>query len=263
MKAVEIHRYMKEKGTWVNWRHTTDRFLAGSSKKEVSKVAVSWMPTLPNLKKAQEMGCDMFITHEGLYARKPSKKRLIPNDDVFAETKRWLKENDIVVYRCHDVWDDFPDVGIHGSWASSLGFNPAEPYAKQKFYEVHEFEPKPFKEFASQIAENLKKLNQNVIHCIGDPEQIVSKIALGTGAITNYRVMHQMGADLLLITDDGTRLWETAQWAHGTDVAIIVVNHATAEEPGMKTLTNYLNTTFPQVEFIHIPVGCLYWSISS
>jgi hypothetical protein len=93
---------------------------------------------------------------------------------------------------------------------------------------------------------------------VGNPNRRVSKIALGTGAITNYRTMVQMEADVLVLTDDGTRLWESGQWAEDSDIPIIVVNHATAEEPGMRTLAAFIQKQYPKMKVKAIERGCLY-----
>jgi hypothetical protein len=73
--------------------------------------------------------------------------------------------------------------------------------------------------------------------------------------------MHNLGADALIVTDDGTELWESGQWSCDSGVPIIIVNHATAEEPGMKTLTQYIQKQFPEVPVIHIVTGCIYRTV--
>jgi hypothetical protein len=84
---------------------------------------------------------------------------------------------------------------------------------------------------------------------------------LGTGAITGYREMFNLGADVLLLTDDGTRLWESGQWSQDTGIPLLLVNHSTAEEPGMRTLAQYIQQRFPEVPVEQIPVGCLYTTV--
>ncbi|MHA1729433.1 MAG: hypothetical protein ACTSWY_11960 [Promethearchaeota archaeon] len=69
------------------------------------------------------------------------------------------------------------------------------------------------------------------------------------------------GPDAIIISEDGTYLWASAQWAEDTGVPIIIVNHALSEEPGMITLTQYLKDKFPKIPITHIPVGCLFKSI--
>ena len=71
----------------------------------------------------------------------------------------------------------------------------------------------------------------------------------------------ELDADVLVITDDGTRLWESGQWAVDSGVAVIVVNYATAEEPRMIALGKYLGEQFPSIKAITIRHGCLYQTL--
>ncbi|MGQ9514888.1 MAG: Nif3-like dinuclear metal center hexameric protein [Thermoproteota archaeon] len=120
----------------------------------------------------------------------------------------WIDEKGIVVYRCHDVWDNFPEIGIHGAWARWLGFT-GKPISEKMYYEVHEVGNITVGELAERILKKVKPLGQDAIYVVGDLNKRVSRIALGTGAATDYREMLNMNADVLLITDDGTRLWES------------------------------------------------------
>ena len=253
--------HMQKVGDWVNWERTCDGFLAGDSEVEVEGVAVSWMPTSQNLVKALSMDCNLFVTHEPLYACEADESRLIGPEDAWVKKKRRLERTMIVVYRCHDFWDDYPEIGIHGAWAKWLGFDD-KPSVQRRFYEVHEVKGISLKELAERILEKVRPLGQEVVHVIGDLKKKVSKMALGTGAITNYRQMYDMNADVLLLTDDGTRLWESGQWALDMDVPLIIVNHSASEEPGMITLARYIQDVFPNVPVKHISVGCIYKTIS-
>jgi len=279
MKALELHKHMQEVGSWVNWEKTVDKFLFGDPELEIKGIAVSWMPTFANLKKALDANCNLFVTYEPLYAviiddngkisggtpfidihLKHLQGMVLREDDVWVKKYEWLRKIGITVYRCHDFWDDFPDIGIHSAWADWLGLK-GEPITSEKFYEVHEVCEITVDELARKILDRVKLLRQDVVHVIGDNDKKVSKIAIGTGAITDYREMYNMGADMLLITDDGTRLWESGQWSHDSGVPIIIVNHSTSEEPGMKTLTLYIQKEFPDVPVKHIATGCIYRSI--
>lgn len=269
---------MQEVGEWVDWELTCDQFLAGDPESEIAGIAVSWMPTFSTLEKASEAGCNLFVTHEPLYAvvldkngkvtegSEPSSVQrmmthiFLDKNDAWARKKKWLDERGMVVYRCHDFWDDFPDVGIHGAWADWLGFT-GKPVAAKMFYEVHEVGDTTVRELAEKILHRVKPLGQDVVHVVGDLNKKVSRIAVGTGAITDYREMYTMGADVLLVTDDGTRLWESGQWSLDSDIPLIIVNHSASEEPGMRTLAKYIQEMFPNVPVIEIPVGCMYGSI--
>jgi putative NIF3 family GTP cyclohydrolase 1 type 2 len=275
MKALELFNFLKEKGTWVNWNRTSDHFLFGNSNTEIEGVALGWMATFPNIKKAKELGCNLFITHEPIYLAGKNQFGIVvggavsdvskigvegtflDEDDIWLKKAEWLEENKMVVMRCHDVWDDFPDIGIHGAWAKWLGFN-GKPVEGQKFYEVHDVSGKTLGDIVNQISEKVKSIGQECIHYIGDLTKPVTRIAVGTGAITNYRTMNYMDADVLVLTDDGTRLWESAQWSEDSEIPIIIVNHATAEEPGMLALAKYIKEQFPELKVESIKRGCLY-----
>ena len=168
MRASEIYDHLKEQGTWVNWNATVDKFLFGEPETDVKGIAVAWMPTFPNLRKALELGCNLFITHEPLYSAVANQYGvyashgiLLDEDDVWVKKGEWLEENEMVVLRCHDVWDDFPEIGIHGAWAKFLGFT-GEPVEQVKFYEVHEVEPRPFEQVVDQILEHTRIIGQGV-----------------------------------------------------------------------------------------------------
>ena len=279
MKAEELHKHFKSVGRWVNWERTVDRFLAGNPDVEVEGIAVSWMPTFPNLENALKAGCNLFVTHEPLYAvtiddqgkviggtpfidphLRGIRNKIFDKDDVWVKKQKWLEEVGMTIYRCHDFWDDFPEMGIHGAWAEWLGLS-GEPVEKKRFYEIHEFDETTVEDLANRILERVKPLGQEAVHVVGNLRKRVSRIAIGTGAITDYREMHRMGADVLLLTDDGTRLWESRQWAIDSGMPLIIVNHATSEEPGMIALSLYIQKIFPEIPVKHIPAGCIYRTI--
>ena len=64
-------------------------------------------------------------------------------------------------------------------------------------------------------------------------------------------------ADALLVTDDGIRFWADGSWAIDRDLPLLVVNHASAEEWGMRSLATYLAAHFPGLPIHHLPQGCL------
>jgi putative NIF3 family GTP cyclohydrolase 1 type 2 len=267
MTARDLRARLQEEASrklaWkMDWEKTCDQFLAGNPDVEIRGIAVSWMSTQQILERARERGANLLVTHEPLYVLEADPEKGIPADHPWVRKKRWLEQVGMVVYRCHDFWDDFPEIGIHGAWAKWLGFG-GKPVAMQRFYEVHETGGLTLEALAGQVLEKTKALGQTTVGMVGDRKRTTHRIALGTGAITNYSAMAAMGADVLLLTDDGTRLWETAQWASDAEVSLLIVNHATAEEPGMRTLAAYLRDLVRPVPVFQLPVGCLYQSANS
>ena len=258
MKAIELHECFKGKGDWVNWDNTCDTILWGDGDTEVTGIAVCWTSNFRQLKEAQENGCNLYVCHEPLYHYSEKNEAPHPRE---AEKNQFLKDSGMVVYRCHDLWDVMPEIGIVDSWSKFLGFTE-KPAASIRYYNAHQLTAgTTLRKLARQVADKVQELGQDVVHYIGDPDTKVTRFAVGTGAITNYRAMFSLEADGLLLTDDGTRLWESAVWSEDTGVPLILVNHATAEEPGMRNLAAYIKETFNQpVHFI--PQGCLYESVT-
>jgi mycothiol synthase len=96
------------------------------------------------------------------------------------------------------------------------------------------------------------------VQLVGTKWQMVHRLAVGTGAITNVRRMVALGADIVLATDDGTTLWRDAAWMADLGVPMIVLNHTTAEIPGMRCLASYLEALFPGVPVHFVGATCGY-----
>lgn len=241
---------------WNNWSQTCDGFLWGDPENELEGVAVCWSSKMTQLQTAVKNGCNLYVTHEPLYSYVHHNSFIHPLEK---EKTKLLRESRIVVYRCHDVLDMMPEIGIPDSWAKTLGFE-GSPAITRNYYRAYDLETgMTARRLAENLLNKLSPLGQNVIHVVGPEEKEVTRLVVGTGAITNFRVMTQMG-DVLLVTDDGTRLWESAQWSDDTKTPILIVNHATAEEPGVNALSEFLTEKL-SVPVHFIPQGCLYRSI--
>lgn len=92
---------------------------------------------------------------------------------------------------------------------------------------------------------------------VGPPDLIVSKVGIGTGCYCDLETFQQMGCDVSIICDDSNWYWEGMQFAADNNHAVIRVNHGVSEEPGMITLTDYINQTLP-VSAVHLPHGATF-----
>jgi hypothetical protein len=79
-------------------------------------------------------------------------------------------------------------------------------------------------------------------------------MVVGTGAITHLPTMLELGADLLLATDDGLNSWTGGLWAIDLQVPLLVVSHATSELPGMQAMAGHLQQAFPGLPVKYFPV---------
>lgn len=266
MTANDMRELLKQEAarklSWeIDWEKTCDQVLAGDPDAEITGAGVAWLSTSQVLRQTAARGANLLVMHEPLYVYEADAAKGIAADHPWVRKHRWLQETGMLVYRCHDFWDDFPGIGIHGAWAKFLGFE-GEPVAQQRYYEVHPTGGLSLEALARRIIARTKEIGQTTVGMIGDAVRKTERIALGTGAITDYATMAAMGADVLLLTDDGTRLWESAQWSSDSGVSLLIVNHATAEEPGMRTLAAYLGDLLRPLPVFHLPVGCLYRTVA-
>jgi len=258
MKAIDVLNHFKEVGHWVNWERTCDTFLYGESETEVSGIATAWIPTNKALRRAGEEGLNLFITHEpAFYANYSGDQATV---DLIAEKKNIMDDFGIVLLRCHDTWDRMPEVGIPDSWATFLGFE-TEERPIESFYKICLVGERTVEEVARAVQEKTRVLGQDVVLIFGDRKKKVSRMAVGTGAITNLLSMHKLNADVILATDDGFNYWSGGLWAADADVPLLVVNHATAELPGMQAMAGYLAEKFPGTPAKYLPVAFPYSAV--
>lgn len=259
MKAEDLFAHMKQAGHFVDWSGSCDGFKAGNPDSEVRGIAVSWQSSWPALKMAHEVGCNLFVTHEPTFYVHMDDDRSVFEYPHVRDKRQWLEDTGMVIYRCHDVWDAIPGIGIVQAWARQLGFDEP-PVSERLFYQAHQVDC-TVREMAERIKERCAPIGQTSVEILGDPEKHITCVAIGTGAITHLQTMQEMGADCAILTDDGMAYWSAGCWALDSDYPLIVVNHATAEEPGMVTLAEYLANAFPDVPVTHIPRGCLFTTV--
>jgi putative NIF3 family GTP cyclohydrolase 1 type 2 len=256
MKAVELHEHMRAIGTWVDWDHTCDGFKFGTPDTEVRGIAVGWQSTLPALKQAHALGCNLFVTHEPTFYTHMDDSTDVFQYEHARQKRNFLEETGMVIYRCHDVWDVMPEIGILDSWSRGLGF-AGEPIATKKYYSVYPFEG-TVEDLARQVRDKVSSIGQTAVQVIGELNQLVHRVGVGTGAITEISVMADMGADAVIATDDGISLWAYGCWALDKGLPLIIVNHTTAEEWGVENLAKYIRSQFPSVPVEYIRIGCMY-----
>ena len=90
------------------------------------------------------------------------------------------------------------------------------------------------------------------VEVIGNLDQKVHCLGIGTGACTDVIEMVKLGADICLVSDDGINNWVHTQWAMDHHIPLIVINHLTSEAPGIEKLSEYLSEKFPTIQFEYI-----------
>jgi len=262
VKAQEILDHFQSITHWVAPEDSVDRIIIGNPGKHVSRVGVTWMSTFENVREAIAHGCDMLVTHEPtfwVHADELATVESWPEGSIKRQAaeykRRFIERRGLVILRIHDAWDAMPDIGIPYAWARHLGLGDA-PAARSAntFQHRYDIEPVTLDALARRIARRTAELGEPAVQVIGPPDQLVSKVGIGTGCYCNLEVFQQLDCDVSIICDDSNWHWEGIAFAADNDHAVIRVNHSVSEEPGMITLAQYINDTLP-ITAEYIPHG--------
>ena len=256
--AAEVYGYLKSlDGGWVQWKKTVDTFKSGSPEAEVKGIAVAWMSYNHALKKALELGCNLFVTHEPTYFNHRDNDPAIFRFPAVKAKKEFVERTGLVIIRCHDVWDQYPEIGIPTGWGKLLELG--KPIDGAGYYYVYDGKGRTAGSVARQIAARTAGLGQPGVQLIGPEEKPVTRIVLGTGAITPmFHFIEKLAADMAICVDDDFTYWRDGAYAIDAGFPVAVVNHPVAEEYSMGLLAGHLREKFPQVPVHHIPERCMY-----
>jgi len=263
VKAQHILDHFRSITRWIAPEQSVDRIIIGNPDADVSRVAVTWMASFRAVRDAVGRGCPMLITHEPtfwVHANEVATLESWPADSSkrqAADRKRkFIEEHRLVILRVHDAWDAMPDIGIPFAWARylELGQTPAA-VSDNTFQHRYDIAPLPLDDLARRVAAKTTALGEPAVQVVGPGDSTVSKVGIGTGCYCDLEVFQGLGCDASVICDDSNWYWEGIQFAADSGHCVIRVNHGVSEEPGMITLTEYVNEHLPGVAAEHIPHG--------
>lgn len=263
MQAQELQEYLRSlNGGWMNLDSTVDTFKSGDPNAEVEGIAVGWMSYTWALKQALSLSCNVFITHEPTYYGHHDSDEGVFRYGTARAKRDFIQDSGLVVIRCHDLWDQVPEIGIPDSWAKQL--NLGDAITGEGYYRVYDVSGRTALDVAKQVAQHVAELGQEAVQLIGPPDASVTRMAIGTGAITPFmHLLDTYGVDLAICTDDGFSYWRDGGLAIDMDFPIILVNHPVSEVYGMRLLAEHLAEKFPQTPVHYIPQKCMYQLVSS
>lgn len=272
LTAFDINKYLR---SLIDVEEpSVDKIIIGDPGTLVKKIGTAWMPYWKTCKQAVKEGVNVLVVHEPtFYAHRDleaaewlnienpgtGKQKYLEMRD---EKARWIKENGLVIIRCHDVWDKIPDIGIPYAFGQALGFSNDDIVRRETFYNVYRTEPLSAIELARSIALKLNMAGQPGVAFYGDENYLVRSVGVGTGCICDPMNYMQLEPDLFIAIDDTVRTWIQTTYAEDTGKPLVVVNHGTSEEFGIKLLNEHLAEAFRDFEVIHYDQGCTYKWVS-
>jgi putative NIF3 family GTP cyclohydrolase 1 type 2 len=265
VKAIELQRWIeKELPNPVPQDHV-DGISAGNPDAEVRGVAVTFLPSLEVLRQAAARDLNfiighepIFYTHPWLYPKGDWFQIPIPEEDLAEkmatppglEKQKLVKEHDLVSFRLHDAWNDFPDRGEGVAIERTLGWVGKRITQEAWIYEL---EPQTLEELAAYVA---RKLGKRGIQYIGDPKRIIRRVSLDWGSPGAINIIlndlkYQCDA---AITGEVVE-WRDVEFARDANVALILGGHHATETPGMLWFCEWLKERQPGLRVEYIDAG--------
>jgi putative NIF3 family GTP cyclohydrolase 1 type 2 len=139
-----------------------------------------------------------------------------------------------------------------------LGFAEGDIVRSKPYYNVYRIEPKPAVEVARSIARKLADLRQPGVAFYGDKNRLVDSVGVGTGCFSDPIEFMDLAPGLFIAIDDVVRTWTQTVFARDTGHPLVVINHGTSEEAGVRLLSEHLKKTYPERKVFHFAQGCGY-----
>ena len=235
--------------------NTVDTLKAGSRNTRVTGIVTTMFPTIEIITKTIAVGANFIIAHEPTFYNHLDETNWLENDDVYQYKADLLKKHNIAIWRNHDYAHAYRPDSVQSAVVTQLGW--------QKFQD---------KEYGSRIVvpamslqlliQHIKKsLHIHTVRYIGDLNQSCKKILLMPGAYGGRRHIEAIGKEQPDVAVVGEiQEWETAEYvrdarAKGKKLSLVIMGHASSEEPGSAFMATWLQQNVPGVAVKHIPSG--------
>lgn len=268
LTALQLQEFLTSQ---VKLNHgTVDKIIIGDPGTVIKKIGTCWMSTWETCKKAVNAGVNVLVTHEPtFYTHRDldevpgflDKKSDYVKEQYLSQIekkKKWINDNRLVIIRNHDTLDALPERGIPFALGEFLGFKNSDIIASRTYYNVYKFDKQSASSFASGMAGKLKELGQPGVAFYGDPAREVSSVGIGTGWICDPMEFADLKPDVFVAIDDVIKTHIQTVFAADTGHPLIVVNHGTSEEMGMRSLNQIIKEKYPDIDVIHFNEGCTY-----
>ena len=249
---------------------SVDRIVIGDPEAEVARIGTCWLADWETCRRAIRDGVNLLVVHEptfythwdldektgDFYAAAPAGKEAYLA--AVRDKKAWIQANKLVIIRCHDVLDKVSGFGIPFAFGEFLGFKKEDIIRSRPYYNVYRTAPRPAADVARSIAWKLAEFHQPGVAFYGDKKRIVDSVGVGTGCYCDPIEFMDLAPGLFIALDDVVRTWTQTVFAKDTGRPLVVINHGTSEEAGVRKLSEYLKSVYPERQVVHYAQGCTY-----
>lgn len=240
--------------------NTVDVIKEGNPDIEVTGIITCMFATMDVLRKAVEKNSNLIITHEPLYYNHLDSPEQFENDEVYLAKKKFIHENNLVVWRFHDYIHRIKPDGIITGMAKKLRWvnnqDMDNPY-KFSF---------PQNTLINLLKNMKKTFPANSFHVVGRPDMKVSTVMYvpgASGTMAQIRQLRQFDVDVVVAGE--VPQWETYEYVRdailqGSNKAIVFIGHINSEESGMKFCADWLGKFVTDIPIQFVECGSSYWT---
>ncbi len=236
----------------------------GSGGREVARVLVTWMATVPAIARAGESDCQLVLCHESLYFPYDAYIRTdnpIGWEDWPTNRRRreLLDKYNLTLLRAHGSLDE---ICIFDDFAALL--NLGKPVEAEGFVKIYEIQPQPLGQLIADIAARmqLEALRYTAPQGL---QQVVRRVGLpwgGLGLFVNVGYQQQCIARNCDVLIGGESDSYGLHFASELGIPFIETGHELSENPGLAHWVLMLEKRFPDlaVEYYDCRPAYSWWN---
>lgn len=240
--------------------NTVDIIKAGDPQTKVTGIITCMFATMEVLKDAVAKKCNLIIVHEPLFYNHLDQTESFKNDEVYLEKSKFIKDNNLVIWRFHDNIHVMNPDGIETGMVNKLGW---KNYLVKGTTNQFVFPETTLQE----LLKNLKQIfPKNAFYVIGKPDMKLTNVFLAAGApgsATHIRLLENKNTQVVLAGE--AQQWETYEYmrdavSQGRNKAIVFLGHVNSEEAGMDYCATWLKTFIKDLPVYFVESGASFWS---
>jgi putative NIF3 family GTP cyclohydrolase 1 type 2 len=240
--------------------NTVDIIKEGDPQTIVTGIITCMFATMDVLKQTVAKNCNLVVVHEPIYYNHLDDTKLLQNDPVFLEKRKFITDHKLVIWRFHDYIHSMRPDGIETGMVEKLGW---KNYAVKGSTDQFVLPETTLKE----LLKNLKQVFPKIaFYVVGNPDMKLVNVSLAAGAsgsATHIRLLEDKNVDVVLAGE--SQQWETYEYmrdavSQGRQKAIIFLGHINSEEAGMNYCATWLKGFINNVPVYFIEGGPSFWS---
>ncbi|AOM83803.1 hypothetical protein BBEV_2463 [Salisediminibacterium beveridgei] len=230
---------------------TVDGLIRGDAHQPLTGIAVCFAPTTAVIRKANEAGCNLLVTHQQLFHHRPDDDAGSHKNQVHRFKEELLQETAIAVYRFHDGPHQMNPELLTDSLIRNVGWNSLITGVNRFYSSVTFTEHCSVQDIIAHLKHTLRISH---VRLSGDSDALCKKIGVSAG-FSGYaqRVISLFTDENVDVVITGEPLESGAAEfvqdanALGKQYALIVLDHGESEIPGMIKTAKMLTQSFPEV----------------